>query len=479
MASFNGVPVPAEGKPITFSGGRFLVPDTPIIPYIEGDGTGRDIWKAARRVFDAATAQAFGGKRRIVWYEVFAGEKAFRQFSEWLPEGTVGAIKEFRIAIKGPLTTPVGGGIRSLNVALRQLLNLYACWRPVKYIPGVPSPVRWPEKMNITIFRENTEDVYSGVEWREGTPQASRMIEFINALLREDKIKKQVRLDSGIGVKPISITGTKQLVRRGIRYALERGLKTVTVVHKGNIMKFTEGAFRDWGYALAKEEFRQAVVTERESWILDNKDRDAALSIEANAAKIEPGLEMAPEAFKQQVYQEVKQCLETIYKTHGKGQWKNKVLINDRIADSMLQQILTRADEYQMVCTPNLNGDYLSDACAAQIGGLGLAPGGNIGDEHGVFEATHGTAPKYADKDMVNPAAVIRSGVLMFEFMGWPEVGDLIERALAATIAQRRVTYDLERLMTMDGIPNVQKLGTSAFASAIIENMDKVKARAA
>ncbi len=479
MASFNGVPVPAEGKPITFSGGRFLVPDTPIIPYIEGDGTGRDIWKAARRVFDAATAQAFGGKRRIVWYEVFAGEKAFRQFSEWLPEGTVGAIKEFRIAIKGPLTTPVGGGIRSLNVALRQLLNLYACWRPVKYIPGVPSPVRWPEKMNITIFRENTEDVYSGVEWREGTPQASRMIEFINALLREDKIKKQVRLDSGIGVKPISITGTKQLVRRGIRYALERGLKTVTVVHKGNIMKFTEGAFRDWGYALAKEEFRQAVVTERESWILDNKDRDAALSVEANAAKIEPGLEMAPEAFKQQVYQEVTQCLETIYKTHGKGQWKNKVLINDRIADSMLQQILTRADEYQMVCTPNLNGDYLSDACAAQIGGLGLAPGGNIGDEHGVFEATHGTAPKYADKDMVNPAAVIRSGVLMFEFMGWPEVGGLIERALAATIAQRRVTYDLERLMTMDGIPNVQKLGTSAFASAIIENMDKVKARAA
>jgi isocitrate dehydrogenase len=358
-------------------------------------------------------------------------------------------------------------------------LNLYACWRPVKYIPGVPSPVRWPEKMNITIFRENTEDVYSGVEWREGTPQARRMIEFINALLREDKIKKQVRLDSGIGVKPISITGTKQLVRRGIRYAIERGLKTVTVVHKGNIMKFTEGAFRDWGYALAKEEFRQAVVTERESWILDNKDRDAALSVEANAAKIEPGLEMAPEAFKQQVYQEVTQCLETIYKTHGKGQWKNKVLVNDRIADSMLQQILTRADEYQMVCTPNLNGDYLSDACAAQIGGLGLAPGGNIGDEHGVFEATHGTAPKYADKDMVNPAAVIRSGVLMFEFMGWPEVGGLIERALAATIAQRRVTYDLERLLTMDGIPNVQKLGTSAFASAIIENMDKVKARAA
>jgi len=479
MASFNAVPVPTDGKKITFVDGKFVVPDNPIIPFIEGDGTGRDIWKASRRVFDAAVEKAFGGKRRIVWYEVFAGEKAFKQFGEWLPQGTLDAVKEFRIAIKGPLTTPVGGGIRSLNVAMRQLLNLYACWRPVKYIPGVPSPVKHPERMNIIIFRENTEDVYAGMEWREGTPQAKRAIEFVNALLREEGAKKQIRPDAGVGIKPISITATKQLVRRALRYAINHGLKTVTLVHKGNIMKFTEGAFRDWGYELAKEEFRQYVITERESWAIDNKDKNPNLSIEANAAMVEPGLEMAPEAFKQHVYKEVKDCLDSIYATHGKGQWKNKILVNDRIADSMLQQILTRADEYQIVCTPNLNGDYLSDACAAQIGGLGVAPGANIGDGYGVFEATHGTAPKYADKDVINPGAVIRSGVLMFEFIGWAEVGDLIEKALAATIAQHRVTYDLERLMKMEGITDVQKLSTSAFANAIIENMAKAKAHGA
>jgi isocitrate dehydrogenase len=474
MASFNGVPVPADGKRITFVEDKFVVPDTPVIPFIEGDGTGRDIWKASRRVFDAAVEKVFGGKRRIVWYEVFAGEKAFKQFGEWLPQGTLDAVKEFRIAIKGPLTTPVGGGIRSLNVAMRQLLNLYACWRPVKYIPGVPSPVKHPERMNIIIFRENTEDVYAGMEWREGTPQAKRAIEFVNALLREGGEKKQIRPDAGVGIKPISRTATRQLVRRALRYALAHGLKTVTLDHKGNIMKFTEGAFRDWGYELAKEEFRQEVVTERESWAIDNQDKNPNLSLEANAAMVEPGLEMATEAFKQQVYKEVKDCLDSIYATHGKGQWKKKIMVNDRIADSMLQQILTRADEYQIVCTPNLNGDYLSDACAAQIGGLGVAPGANIGDGYGVFEATHGTAPKYADKDVINPGAVIRSGVLMFEFIGWPEVGDLIEKAFAAAIAQHRVTYDLERLMKMEGITDVQKLGTSAFASAIIENMDKV-----
>ena len=474
MGSYNGIPVPQDGKSIQFADGKFVVPDNPIIPFIEGDGTGRDIWKASRRVFDAAVDKIFGGKRRVVWYEVFAGGKAFQQFGEWLPQGTLDAIREYRIAIKGPLTTPVGGGIRSLNVALRQLLNLYACWRPVKYIPGVPSPVRYPERMKIIIFRENTEDVYAGIEWREGSPQAKRLIEFINGLLREDGIKKVIRPDSGVGIKPMSVTGTKQLVRRGIRYAREHGLKTVTLVHKGNIMKFTEGAFRDWGYQLASEEFRKETVTERESWILNNKDSNPDLSIEANAALVEPGLEMAPEAFKQKVYQEVKECLDSLYATHGRGQWKNKILVNDRIADSMLQQILTRAEEYQVVCTPNLNGDYLSDACAAQIGGLGLAPGGNIGDEHGVFEATHGTAPKYADQDMINPGAMLRSGALMFEFMGWPEVGELIEKALAATIAQHRVTYDLERLMRMDGITDAQKLGTSAFAGAIIENMNSV-----
>ncbi|MFB3922819.1 MAG: NADP-dependent isocitrate dehydrogenase [Terriglobia bacterium] len=479
MLSFNGLSVPPEGKAIEYADGKFVIPDTPVIPFIEGDGTGRDIWKASVRVFDAAVQKVFQGKRRIVWYEVFAGEKAFKQFNEWLPQGTLDAIKQFRIAIKGPLTTPVGGGIRSLNVALRQLLNLYACWRPVKYIPGVPSPVKHPERMNIIIFRENTEDVYAGMEWPEGSPQAKRVIEMINQMLRDENAKKQIRPDAGVGIKPISITATKQLVRRALRYAIDHGLKTVTLVHKGNIMKFTEGAFRDWGYALAKEEFRNQIVTERESWAIDNKDKNPNLSIEANAAMVEPGLEMANEAFKQAVYKEVKDCLDSIYATHGQGKWKQKIMVNDRIADSMLQQIQTRADEYQIVCTPNLNGDYLSDACAAQIGGLGVAPGANIGDGFGVFEATHGTAPKYADKDVINPGAVIRSGVLMFEFMGWQEVADLIENALAATIAQHRVTYDLERLMKMEGIKDVQKLGSTAFGSAIIENMDKVKAAAA
>jgi isocitrate dehydrogenase len=472
MKSFNGVPVPSDGKPITFADGKFLIPDTPIIPFIEGDGTGRDISKASQRVFNAAVEKSFGGKRRIAWYEVFAGEKAFKKFGEWLPQDTLDAIKEFRIAIKGPLTTPVGGGIRSLNVAIRQLMNLYACWRPVKYIPGVPSPVKHPERMNIIIFRENTEDVYAGIEWREGTPQVKRLIEMVNQMLREENAKKQIRPDAGVGVKPISITATKQLVRRAIRYAIDHGLKTVTLVHKGNIMKFTEGAFRDWGYELAKEEFRQSVVTERESWAIGNKDKNPDLSIEANAAMVEPGLEMATAAFKQKIYKEVKDCLDSIYATHGHGQWKDKILVNDRIADSMLQQILTRADEYQIVCTPNLNGDYLSDACAAQIGGLGVAPGANIGDGYGVFEATHGTAPKYADKDVINPGALIRSGALMFEFIGWPQVAKLIEDGLAATISQHRVTYDLERLMKMEGITDVQKLSCSGFASAIIENMN-------
>ncbi|HEV2178279.1 MAG TPA: NADP-dependent isocitrate dehydrogenase [Terriglobia bacterium] len=469
--AFNGVPIPTDGQAIGFEGGRFIVPDRPIIPYIEGDGTGRDIWKASRLVFDAAVERVSGGRRRVEWYEVFAGEKAFRKFGEWLPQGTLDAIKEFRIAIKGPLTTPVGGGIRSLNVGLRQLLNLYACWRPVKYIPGLPSPVKHPEHMNVVIFRENTEDVYAGIEWREGSPQAKRVIEFINTLLGEDNNKKRIRLDSGVGIKPISITGTRQLVRRGILYAVDHGLKTVTLVHKGNIMKFTEGAFRDWGYELAREEFRDRIVTERESWILGGKDKNPDATVEQLAAEVEPGIEMASPDFKRQVAEEVKTCLDSLHATHGQAKWRQKILVNDRIADSVFQQILTRAGEYQVLCTPNLNGDYLSDACAAQIGGLGLAPGANIGDGYGVFEATHGTAPKYADQDVINPSAVIRSGALMFEFMCWPEVSALIEQALAATISARQVTYDLERLMTMEGMKGVQKLGTSAFARAIMENM--------
>jgi isocitrate dehydrogenase len=464
-STYNGQAVPVAGKGIGYSGGELQVPDKPIIPFIEGDGTGRDIWKASRRVFDAAVEHAYGGKRSVAWFEVFAGEKAFNAYKEWLPTETVDAIRDFRVAIKGPLTTPVGGGIRSLNVALRQILDLYSCERPVRYFAGVPSPVKSPEKMDVVIFRENTEDVYIGIEWKSGTPEAKQLLEFLNHVMLKDG-KKQIRWDSGVGIKPISPTGTKRLVRRAIKYALKHGRKSVTLVHKGNIQKFTEGAFRDWGYDLAREEFRAETVTERESWILDNLDKNAALTVEQNAALIEPGLEQATEAFTKAICDEVKQTLDSIYATHGKGQWKKKLMINDRIADSVFQQVLLRADEYSVLATPNLNGDYLSDACAAQVGGLGMAPGSNIGDGFGVFEATHGTAPKYADKDVINPSSVMLSGAMMFEFLGWKEAAQLIEDGIARTIQQKRVTYDLERLM-----PGATKVGTAAFASAIIENM--------
>jgi isocitrate dehydrogenase len=414
--SYNGVEIPRKGAKITYANGKLVVPDNPIIPFIEGDGTGRDIWNSAVRVFNAAVKKAYGTKRTIHWYEVFAGEKAYKKFGEWLPDDTVAAIKAFRIAIKGPLTTPVGGGIRSLNVTLRQVLNLYACVRPVKYYPGVPSPVKNPEKMNVVIFRENTEDVYAGIEWMQGSDEAKRVIDFL-----AKEMGKKVLPDSGIGIKPISITGTKNLVRRAIRFALANNRKVVTLVHKGNIMKYTEGGFRDWGYQLAGEEFAEDTISESE--------------VEKNFAGKTP---------------------------------KGKVLINDRIADSMFQQILTRAHEYEVLATPNLNGDYLSDACAAQVGGLGIAPGANIGDEFGVFEATHGTAPKYADQDIVNPGSVILSGVMMFDHISWPEAGKITEDAFGKTILQKTVTYDLERLMT-----GAVKLKTSEFANAVIENMQR------
>src|SRR5438477_3289449 len=342
--SYNGESIPADGKPIGYSGGELQVPDTPIIPFIEGDGTGRDIWKASRRVFDAALEQAYGDKRRVVWFEVFAGEKAFNTFKEWLPNDTVDAIRDFRIAIKGPLTTPVGGGIRSLNVTLRQVLDLYSCERPVKYFPGVPSPVRAPEKMDVMIFRENTEDVYIGIEWKSGTPEVKKLIDFLN----KDMLgggPKQIRTDSSITIKPISPFGTKRLVRRAIEHAIENNRHVVTLMHKGNVQKFTEGAFRDWGYELAREEFRAQIVTERESWILDNLERNPGLSIEQNAAMVEPGLEQGTEKLRQEVYTEVKHVIDSIAATHGKGQWKQKIMVNDRIADSIFQQILTRADE--------------------------------------------------------------------------------------------------------------------------------------
>jgi isocitrate dehydrogenase len=464
--SFNGVAVPNDGGRISYAGGKYQVPDRPIVPFIEGDGTGRDIWKASVRVFDAAVDKAYKGKRRVAWYEIFAGEKAKAKFDNWLPDDTVEAVKEFRVAIKGPLTTPVGGGIRSLNVALRQILDLYACVRPVKYYKGVPSPVKHPERMDVVIFRENTEDVYAGVEWEQGTAEAARLIEFLNKDMLKGG-KKQVRLDSGVGIKPISVTGTKRLVRMAIQHALENGRKSVTLVHKGNIQKFTEGAFRKWGYELATQEFRDRVVTERESWILDNKDKNPNLSVRENAELAEPGMEFAPPEFRQSVEKEVASVLDTIYATHGHGAWKKKLMINDRIADSIFQQVVTRADEYAVLATPNLNGDYISDACAAQVGGLGIAPGANIGDGYAIFEATHGTAPKYADKDVINPGSVILSGVMMFRFLGWNEAADLIEHGMERTIEQKKVTYDFERLME-----GATKVKTGEFGDCIIRNMD-------
>ncbi|MGB6975337.1 MAG: NADP-dependent isocitrate dehydrogenase [Terracidiphilus sp.] len=465
QTSYNGLELPKSGQPIQYVNGQYQIPDNPIIPFIEGDGTGRDIWKASLRVFNAAIEKAYGGKRAIQWYEIFAGEKAFRQFSTWLPDDSVAAARDLRVSIKGPLTTPVGGGIRSLNVALRQLLDLYACIRPVKYYQGVPSPVKHPEKVNIVIFRENTEDVYAGIEFKQGSPDAARLISFLNDDLLS-KTKKRVRTDSGVGIKPISIFGTKRLVRYAIRHALESGRKTVTLVHKGNIQKFTEGAFREWGYEVATQEFREHTITERESWILGNLEANPNLTVEQNAALIEPGLEFGSPSFRDDLYAEVKSVIDSIGKSHGNGAWKSKILVNDRIADSIFQQIIIRPSDYSILATSNLNGDYISDAAAAQVGGLGIAPGANIGDGYAVFEATHGTAPKYADKDVINPGSVILSGVMMFEFLGWKEAASLIENAMEKTIQQKFVTYDFERQLT-----GATKVGTSDFAAHIIGNM--------
>ena len=465
QTSYNGLELPKNGQPIQYQNGQFDVPDHPIIPYIEGDGTGRDIWKASERVFDAAVEKAYGGRRAIRWFEIFAGEKAFRRFGNWLPDDSVAAARDLRVSIKGPLTTPVGGGIRSLNVALRQTLDLYACVRPVKYYQGVPSPVKHPERLDIVIYRENTEDVYTGIEFKEGSPDAARLIDFLN----NDRLantKKKVRADSSVGIKPISIFCSKRLVRAAIKFALESGRKTVTLMHKGNIQKFTEGAFREWGYEVAQQEFRAETITERESWILANNDAHPGLTVEDNAALIEPGLELGSPSYRDSVYEEIEGVLRTIGPSHGNGVWKSKLLINDRIADSIFQQIILRPEDYSVLATTNLNGDYISDAAAAQVGGLGIAPGANIGDGYAVFEATHGTAPKYADKDVINPGSVILSGVMLLEFIGWKEAANLIETAMEKTIQQKFVTYDFERQTA-----GATKVGTSEFATRIIGNM--------
>jgi isocitrate dehydrogenase len=418
MGEYEKLERPREGSKIAVRGGKLEVPDDPIVPFIEGDGTGPDIWRATRLVLDAAVEKAYGGRRRIHWFEVYAGEKANRVYGPdtWLPEDTLRAIREYVVAIKGPLTTPVGGGIRSINVALRQELDLYACIRPVRWFPGVPSPMKEPGKVDVVIFRENTEDVYSGIEYRAGTPEAEKLREFVN---RELRPKEPIREGSGLGVKPMSAFGSKRLVVRALEYARKTGRDRVTLVHKGNIMKFTEGAFRDWGYEVARERFGDRVITEEE-----------------------------------------------VFAQHGGKVPAGKVMLNDRIADSMFQQLLLRPDEYSVIATPNLNGDYLSDAAAAQVGGLGIAPGGNVGDDAAVFEATHGTAPKYAGQDKVNPGSLILSGELMLRHLGWDEAAERVVRGMEAAIRAKTVTYDFHR--QMEGATLVS---SSGFAREIVKHM--------
>jgi len=413
MTTYKFAKAPSSGERIGYEGGALRVPNNPIIPYVEGDGTGADIWRASVRVFDAAVEKAYGVERRVQWMEVYAGEKAYKNFGDWLPQETVNAMQEFRVSIKGPLTTPVGGGIRSLNVTLRQVLDLYACIRPVRYFEGVGSPMRQPEKLNIVVFRENTEDVYAGIEWRAGSPEANKVREFLVSNFDVD-----IREGSALGLKPMSEFGSKRLVDMAIRYALKHCLPSVTLMHKGNIMKFTEGAFRDWGYDVARSRFAESTVSE------------------GDLAK------------------------------GGASARADAVVVKDRIADSMFQQLLLRPDEYSVIATPNLNGDYVSDAAAAQVGGLGMAPGGNVGDGLAVFEATHGTAPKYANLDKINPGSVILSGVMMFEYMGWNEVSRLIVRGIENAIRSRRVTYDLARQM-----PGSTEVSTSEFGNQVIKGM--------
>lgn len=416
MKKFKKIVVPETGEKITVKDGKLQIPDNPIIALIEGDGTGPDIWNASKRVLDAAVEKAYSGKKKIAWMEIYAGEKAVKVYGKntWLPDETVDAVREYIIAIKGPLTTPIGGGIRSLNVALRQLLDLYACVRPVKYFRGVPSPMKRPQDLDIVIFRENTEDVYAGIEFKSGTKEAESIRKSIQKLSG-----KNIRINSGIGIKPISELGTKRLVKKAIQYAVDNKRESVTIVHKGNIMKFTEGAFKEWGYQIAISEFRDKIVTEDELWSNYNGKMPAG-----------------------------------------------KILIKDRIADSIFQQLLLRPSEYSVLATPNLNGDYLSDAAAAQVGGLGIAPGANMSNDVAIFEATHGTAPKYAGLDKVNPGSVILSGVMMLEYLGWKKAAKLVESSIKKTIKSKVVTYDFARLMK-----GAKEVKTSEFATALIENM--------
>jgi isocitrate dehydrogenase len=430
--------VPKDGAKITMQGGKIAVPDRPILPFIEGDGTGRDIWRASVRVLDAAVEKAYKGKKKIAWMEVYAGEKAFTKFNTWLPDETVEAYREYLIGIKGPLTTPIGGGIRSLNVALRQLLDLYVCLRPVRWFKGVPSPVKNPQKVDMVIFRENTEDIYAGIEWEAGSEQVKKILAFLEKEFPKEFKKIRFPGSAGVGIKAVSREGTERLVRAAINYALAAKRKSVTFVHKGNIMKYTEGAFRNWGYALAEREFADRVYT-WEQW-----ERTKAQKGE-EAANAEQKAALAG----------------------------GKLLVKDAIADITLQQVLTRPDEFDVVATLNLNGDYLSDALAAQVGGIGIAPGGNANyvTGHAIFEATHGTAPKYADQDKVNPGSVILSGEMMFRHMGWNEAADMIIKGMDGAIGAHRVTYDFARLMKQEGVADTVEVKCSQFGDEIIKHM--------
>ncbi len=494
MADFTPA-VPAGGAKITKTPTGLVVPDHPIVPFIEGDGTGPDIWRASVRVLDAAVAKAYGGQRKIEWMEVLAGEKAFNKTGNWLPDETLEAFKKYLVGIKGPLTTPIGGGIRSLNVALRQILDLYVCLRPVRWFKGVPSPVKRPQDCDMVIFRENTEDIYAGIEYQAGSPEAQKVLDFWQQNFPKEFAKIrfgdagrcaawQARLESigmarretpvlvGVGLKPISRWGTERLVHSAISFALKEKRKSVALVHKGNIMKFTEGAFKDWGYQVATSFFRDRIVTERETWILGNKEQNPALTPEANAKMVDPGYDMMTPKQKADIVAEVEAALK-LSSTHGDGKWKKMLLIKDTIADITLQQVMTRPRDFDVIATMNLNGDYLSDALAAQIGGIGIAPGANINyvTGHAIFEATHGTAPKYANLDQVNPGSVILSGEMMLRYMGWPEAADLVIKGMDGAISAKTVTYDFERLMKAEGDTQVKKVKCSEFGTEIIRHM--------
>jgi isocitrate dehydrogenase len=435
---FKTLTAPSKGERVTIQNGVLQVPNNPIIPFIEGDGTGPDIWRSSKAVLDAAVEKAYGGKRKIEWFEVYAGEKAFNKFKDWLPEDTLTALRHYLVSIKGPLTTPIGGGIRSLNVALRQMLDLYVCLRPVRYFKGVPSPVKHPEKVEMTIFRENTEDIYAGIEFECDSDSAKKVLSFIKENFPKDYAKIRFPDTTGIGIKPVSREGTQRLVRSAIEFALQGKHKSVTIVHKGNIMKYTEGGFRGWAYSLAHSDYADKVYT-WENWEWTKKEKGE------EAANAEMKAELA----------------------------KGKILMKDAIADISLQQVLTRPEEFDVIATLNLNGDYLSDALAAQVGGIGIAPGGNINyaTGHAVFEATHGTAPKYANQDKVNPGSVILSGEMMLRYMGWGEAADLIIKGMDGAISSKRVTYDFARLMKQEGQPNVVEVKCSEFGQEIIKNM--------